>query len=92
MLKRIVRFDADVLVGHNQGAAPLTPRRPRIDCILRLATVDSRWSCAGSCCLGARSMASKVLSSKGDMDTVALLLGHTNIGVCPRYIDVRETR
>jgi site-specific recombinase XerD len=44
----------------------------------------------GSSHSGRRTFAGKVLAATGDFDKVALLLGHTNIDVSQRYIDVRE--
>ena len=44
----------------------------------------------GSSHSGRRTFAGKVLAASGDFDKVALLLGHTNIDVSQRYIDVRE--
>ena len=37
---------------------------------------------------GRRGFAGKVLASTGDMDTVALLLGHSSIDCSQRYVDV----
>ena len=42
----------------------------------------------GSSHSGRRSFASKVLSTTGDMETVAQLLGHTSIDCSQRYVDV----
>jgi hypothetical protein len=44
----------------------------------------------GSSHSGRRTFAGKVLASTGDMDTVALLLGHESIDVSQRYIDLNE--
>lgn len=43
----------------------------------------------GSSHSGRRTFASKVLASTGSMETVALLLGHSDIDVSQRYIDVQ---
>ena len=42
----------------------------------------------GSSHSGRRTFASKVLSTTGDMDTVAQLLGHSSIDCSQRYVDV----
>ena len=43
---------------------------------------------AGSSHSGRRGFAGKVLASTGDMDTVAILLGHNSIDCSQRYVDV----
>lgn len=42
----------------------------------------------GSSHSGRRGFAGKVLASTGDMDTVAVLLGHSSIDCSQRYVDV----
>ena len=40
---------------------------------------------------GRRGFAGKVLALTGDMDTVAILLGHSSIDCSQRYVDVDPT-
>ena len=44
----------------------------------------------GSSHSGRRGFAGKVLTATGDMDTVAVLLGHSSIDCSQRYIDVSQ--
>lgn len=44
----------------------------------------------GSSHSGRRTFASKVLATTGDMETLALLLGHTSIDCSQRYVDVNK--
>jgi integrase/recombinase XerC len=45
----------------------------------------------GSSHSGRRTFASKILASTGDMDTVATLLGHSDISCSARYVDLNIT-
>ena len=69
-----------------------------IDCI-RAVTVTllahitilyKRAGIKGSSHSGRRGFAGKVLTATGDMDTVAVLLGHSSIDCSQRYIDVSQ--
>ena len=46
----------------------------------------------GSSHSGRRTFAGKVMAMTGDMDTVALLLGHASIDCTQRYIDVSQDK
>ena len=54
----------------------------------RITTLYKRADIKGSSHSGRRGFAGKVLASTGDMDTVAILLGHSSIDCSQRYVDV----
>ena len=53
-----------------------------------ITTLYKRAGIKGSSHSGRRGFAGKVLASTGDMDTVAILLGHSSIDCSQRYVDV----
>lgn len=53
-----------------------------------VTTLYKRAGIKGSSHSGRRGFACKVLAATGDMDTVAVLLGHSSIDCSQRYVDV----
>ena len=53
-----------------------------------VTTLFKRAGIKGSSHSGRRGFAGKVLASTGDIDTVAILLGHSPIDCPQRYVDV----
>lgn len=53
-----------------------------------VTTLYKRAGIKGSSHSGRRGFAGKVLAATGDMNTVAMLLGHTSIDCSQRYVDV----
>lgn len=53
-----------------------------------ITTLYKRGGIKGSSHSGRRGFAGKVLAVTGDMDTVAVLLGHSSIDCSQRYVDV----
>lgn len=55
-----------------------------------ITTLYKRAGIKGSSHSGRRGFAGKVLAATGDIDTVAILLGHSSIDCSQRYVDVDE--
>jgi site-specific recombinase XerC len=55
-----------------------------------VTTLYKRAGFKGSSHSGRRGFAGKVLAATGNMDTVAILLGHSSIDCSQRYVDVNH--
>ena len=85
--------------GHGTGLSQNTKRGTLETCECRdykacdslqshITTLCKRAGIKGASHSGRRGFAGKVLASTGDMDTVAILLGHSSIDCSQRYVDV----